>query len=310
MTSSTNSSDVMQGRPRRLILWCLPRTGSTVLAKCLSFLDEDTQVWFEPYNLCRLASIKVKKETGHAMPKEPNEELLKKIQNESSEQKNDSPPMKVDPKLLTYGGVRDALDESERRTVVVKEMAVASYDSYDYIPKGYRHILVIRDPTRVISSFRKMVMKNRIDLPPDADLEKVHPTYPTHHWFGEMHALWKHFTKVGINPLIIDTEDFLANPKPFIKKICEVMDVEYRDGLLEWDASTDVIKTWKNGCPDAYTSERMSQSQTFKRAYESSGFAQTDPKPLPQNLTQDVFRIIAQCVDSYNEMYPHRFVPE
>lgn len=210
-----------------------------------------------------------------------------------------------------YAGVQKSIEESERRTVIVKEMAVASFDSYDYLPKGYRHILLIRDPTRVISSFRKMVMEHRGEEFADADLEKVHPTYPTYHWFGEMHALWKHMTKGGDNPLIIDTEDLLANPSPFLKKICEVMEVEYRDGLLKWEASKDVIKkNWKNGCIEMYTADGVAQSQVFKKAFESSGFVETNPKPLPQNLTKDCIRIIGQCVDFYNEMYPHRFIPE
>lgn len=300
-------------KDRRLILWCIPRTGSTALAKCLSFLDEDTEVWFEPFNLCRMVSIGTKKQSGHQLPKQytGNEMMFNMVVEGFKQTLKLGNDVSADPLLFAYGGVKKSLEDSERRTVVVKEMAVASYESYDYIPEGFRHILFIRDPARVIPSFRKMIIGRMAPEFADADLEKVHQTYPTHHWYGEMHALWTHLkTNVDANPLIIDTEDFLANPAAYLKKICETIGVEYRDALLKWEASTDALKKWKNGCIDYYTLDDLAQSQIFKRAYESSEFVPTSPKPLAENLTPDCVRIIGKCVDIYNEMYPHRFIPE
>ena len=44
-------NDELSGESRTM-LWCVPRSGSTALTKCLSFID-GIEVWFEPYNNCR-----------------------------------------------------------------------------------------------------------------------------------------------------------------------------------------------------------------------------------------------------------------
>lgn len=48
---STSGSDDVKDAPVRVFLWSLPRTCSTVLLKCMSFVDH-CAVWMEPYNMC------------------------------------------------------------------------------------------------------------------------------------------------------------------------------------------------------------------------------------------------------------------
>ena len=57
-------------KPRRLLLWCVPRSCSTALAKCLSHVHPDTQVWIEPYNLSRTATILAKRDMDVDLPKD------------------------------------------------------------------------------------------------------------------------------------------------------------------------------------------------------------------------------------------------
>ncbi|KAJ8038301.1 hypothetical protein HOLleu_15683 [Holothuria leucospilota] len=45
--------DGSKSKPLRVFLWIVPRANSTVLTKCLSFMD-DTVVWMEPYMACHL----------------------------------------------------------------------------------------------------------------------------------------------------------------------------------------------------------------------------------------------------------------
>ncbi|XP_071481504.1 uncharacterized protein [Diadema antillarum] len=300
-------------KPRRLILWCNPRSGSTALAKCLTNLDEDTDVWFEPFTFSRFTGVHAKKMSNIDLPKEltGNEAIFHGIA-QSIQARFPSRP-KVNAELLAYGGIKQNLEDSATRTVVVKDMAVAIHDWYDYIPSGFRHVILIRDPRRVVPSFRKMIIDYRKLDPNDnsIDLEEVHPSYPTLNWYGEIYALWKHIReKFEPNPLIIDTEDFLADPATYLRKICELIDVEYRDDLLEWDPSMDAIKKWKHCCIELYTSGVAPDALLFKRAFSSSKFVPTSsPIPSLEDLTPDCVRIIGKCQDLYNEMYQHRFKP-
>ncbi|XP_072181536.1 uncharacterized protein [Diadema setosum] len=311
--ATTSEQDAREQRqPRRLILWCNPRSGSTALAKCLTYLGEDTEIWFEPFTFSQLSEMHAKKMIMD-LPKEftGNEAIFHGMA--KTIQAYFPYPSKVNPELLAYGGIKKNLEASSSRAVVVKAMAVAIHDFYDYIPSGFRHAIFIRDPRRVVPSFRKMMIDFKKLDPNDnsIDLEEVHPSYPTLHWYGEIYALWKHIReKFEPNPLIIDTEDFLADPATYLRKICELIDVEYRDDLLEWDPSMEAIKKWKHCCNELLTSGGVSGALLFQRAFCSSKFVPTSsPTPSLEDLTPDYVRIIGKCQDLYNEMYQHRFKP-
>ena len=195
-------------------------------------------------------------------------------------------------------------------------MVVTSYLSYDYFPTGFRHILLIRDPHRVIPSVHRAELgklpQEKQELEQDQDLQKFSVTYPDLHWFGEMYNLWKHLKAKGeSDPVIIDTEDLLSNPEPYLKKICETLCVEYRQELLSWDASTDIIKKWKNAVTGDFSKRRASRSKHRRRATESSMFVQDDfPNGTSAETTPDCISIINKCLGLYQEMYKHRFIPE
>lgn len=49
MDQSQNSGEC---EPTRVMLWSIPRSLSTVVTKCISFID-GMEVWFEPYFICQ-----------------------------------------------------------------------------------------------------------------------------------------------------------------------------------------------------------------------------------------------------------------
>ena len=56
-TSEKEGHEVLAGS--RTCLWCVPRVGSTALAKCLAFI-EDAVVWSEPFVFPKYARIEYK----------------------------------------------------------------------------------------------------------------------------------------------------------------------------------------------------------------------------------------------------------
>ena len=53
----------------RTFLWCVPRSSSTALMKCLSFVD-DLEAWFEPYLFAHVAARHYKRTTNSDLPRE------------------------------------------------------------------------------------------------------------------------------------------------------------------------------------------------------------------------------------------------
>ena len=64
---SSVSSESYHGS--RTILWCVPRSVSTALMKCLSFIS-DTEVWFEPYSMCYGARLEYRRTMNTDLPME------------------------------------------------------------------------------------------------------------------------------------------------------------------------------------------------------------------------------------------------
>ncbi|XP_041463509.1 uncharacterized protein LOC121414458 [Lytechinus variegatus] len=334
----------------RLIIWCVPRSGSTALLKCLSFLpehpttkdsndlatcsyekDDDlrtvtttengAEVWFEPYNMSRYVRMASRKVHNEELPTEldGNEdkyyralkavELMLPLVPGGLKNPN--------PYLISLKGIQQTLENSQSKIVVVKDMASGIHGHFNFIPAGFRHVFLIRDPRQVFPSLRKLFvgfLKLDEEAMSKADIQKFHPFYAAHHWFGELYDLWKHVRSTfDPNPLILDTADLLRHPESCLRKICEAIGVGYQEGLLEWSASVDVVGRWKNGVSESLSADNVLETMGMKRAFESSRFvppAATQPPSAPSTLTQDCIRITKECDGWYNEMYEHRFVPK
>ena len=72
-------SSVRKKHGSRTILWCIPRSVSTALMKCLSFI-EDNEVWSEPYSFCYAAKVEYRRAMNADIPidYEGNEEAFQK----------------------------------------------------------------------------------------------------------------------------------------------------------------------------------------------------------------------------------------
>ncbi|XP_063954712.1 uncharacterized protein LOC129259337 [Lytechinus pictus] len=342
---STNSA----AAGHRLIIWCVPRSGSTALLKCLSFLrehpttkdsnglatcshekDDDSgtdtttengaEVWFEPYNMSRFVRMASRKVHNEELPPEldGNEENYYRALKAVDLMLPLVPGglKNPNPYLISLKGIKQTLETSKSKIIVVKDMACGIHGHFNLIPARFRHVFLIRDPKQVFPSLRKLFLGFlRLDeeAMSKADIQKFHPFYSEHHWFGELYDLWKHVRSTfDPNPLILDTADLLRHPEPCLRKICEAIGVGYQDGLLEWSASPDVVGRWQNGISESLGAKNLRETMGMKRAFESSRFvppATTQPPRAPSTLTPDCVRIIKECDGWYKEMYQNRFVP-
>ena len=72
-------NDVTCGERSRNILWCVPRSGSTALTKCLSFID-GIETWFEPFCYCQYIMDVVQERLNLSLPHgyEGNEDIFRR----------------------------------------------------------------------------------------------------------------------------------------------------------------------------------------------------------------------------------------
>ena len=132
---------------------------------------------------------------------------------------------------------------------------IVSRDTYHYLPEGYTHTFLIRDPLRMMYSYRKLLytmVKSAGLLSSElADNEQAYDLERDDRFFTqcpgyfvkEQYDLWVYVKETfNPNPLVIDTEDLLRKPKETLFAYCSVVGLPYSDNLLKWDGSMDVVK--------------------------------------------------------------------
>eukprot|EP00057_Strongylocentrotus_purpuratus_P013982 XP_011668456.1 PREDICTED: uncharacterized protein LOC105440231 [Strongylocentrotus purpuratus] len=306
-------SDKSHARSRtilcRTILWCVPRSVSTALARCLSAIG-DNQIWFEPFCYCYLAKVEFERITGRKLPKDirGNEQTF--LEASSILQKLTASNFK--PDFISYPSIKRKLEEADSPHVFVKEISNGYVDELRFLPRGYRHAFLIRHPLRTISSFRTSVFHNLLDqgkLDGEAanettfDIVKHNPYYASGFHFKEVHTIWK-FVRENMDrsPIVIDGDDLLANPADLLPKICRVVGLPYDERLLTFDPSIESLNSWVTGADDML----MNIVNFYNTAMTTTHFIPAKEMPRRDQLTPDVIRCVDEAMSYYTEMYETR----
>ncbi|XP_072172313.1 uncharacterized protein [Diadema setosum] len=310
-TNSMASVAAGDGEGARVFLWCIPRTVSTALTKCLSFID-GMEVWFEPYVYCKLTTFEVKHATGQDIPMEldGNEEIFAK----ATELMRKMTGTNIQTDRIAYANVKKQLETRRGKHVFVKDMGFGvDKKTRSYLPWGYRHTFLIRSPERTVYSFRNTYLKHfrkRGILSESAtktfnlkrDCFHMSPGY----YVRDVYDMWNYVRdEIDPNPIVIDTDDLLNNPRVMLRKYCELVGLPFSESLLQWDASMDICKTWKQCADDMI----FKMANFYGRAVHSSSFMpNSDPLPR-EKMTSDVIDGIEETMKYYHEMYEHRITP-
>ncbi|XP_071498619.1 uncharacterized protein [Diadema antillarum] len=306
MSSTGESTD----SGARVILWCVPRTISSALAKCLGAI-EGTEIHFEPYTYSYLAGRSYKAVSGDEIPKvyEGNEEALDKAaQIIASEAQTD-----VDPKRLAYASVKNLLETSSSKHVFVKDMGAGlTDDTFQFLPERYQHTFLIRNPKRSINSYRKAMYTQFSQLgllegeaanEQTYDVERDDKYFPPGCYMKELYDVWKSVREnIDSDPIVIDADDLLNKPAEVLSAYCAAVGLPYSESLLEWDASIDSLKSWKAAGDNLV----IDVVNFYGTAMRSSKFFPASK--FPENLTPDVIRCSDRVMKYFDEMYESRLI--
>ncbi|XP_072178239.1 uncharacterized protein [Diadema setosum] len=306
-------------KPSRLCILCLPRSGSTSLLKCLSFF-EDSEVWFEPFVIGRLVKTEYKRNTGRELPTEWDEAHAEQFEQAATFMQAIN-KQQVNGKNYAFSEIKRSIESSQKPVVIVKDMGTSFLGRLQYLPSpdmGFKYVFVIRNPYGAIASFRRASLQTWRNYKTFTGSDEEFDLFTDDRYYRSpggcfriLHGVWKHVReKIDPNPLVIDTEDFLADPKAFLQKICEVAGLRYHDGLLQWDPTPAVVKTWRNA---GGVNHLLGESLVafHGTAINSSCFfpRKRQAPPDRSTLTPDVLRAVDEGMEFYMDMYQHRFVP-
>ncbi|XP_071477283.1 uncharacterized protein [Diadema antillarum] len=297
--------------PGRAILWAVPRSRSSILAKCLAAMPE-TSVWFANYMLADWVNRVYVEQTGEDLPAEycGNEAAYAK----AAELMVNLKHFKASPERMGYGDVKRQIESDDSKYVFVKDQAhgVFSERARQFVPAGFNHVFLIRDPTRVFSSIQNAMVRilgERGENTDNLNIFRDDPCIYEHlELYKAQHDLWQYVRKqTGSEPLIIDSHDMATNPRPIVKEVCDRVGFPYQESLLSWQPSGLLTTGWKLPTPHyMYSHQQYYTSALKSTCFVSPGEEGAGPIPRDQ-LTDDLIECVDVSMPYYQEMSKHKF---
>ncbi|XP_038069773.1 branched-chain-amino-acid aminotransferase-like protein 1 [Patiria miniata] len=285
----------------RLMIWTVPRSTSTVLAKCLSCVD-NSKVFFENYVAASL--LDPTRQLGKYQNAELEEAMGAAFKN-ASEVAGISAGFEASE--CNYQWVKEQLEKAhvEKKFIFCKDMAYAISDQMEFLPKGYRHLFLIRHPLKVFPSWKKMLQR-MAKLPPDEFSLTDFPTriFTKGHGFREIHELFEYVTKeLGQEAIIIDADDLLQDPKGILSALFKLIGLPFEEKILHWEAGNAVTERW--------TIPRLllrgdQLGGFYKNALDSTCFLKPGALPDRSSVSPDILRVVDASMPLYEKMYAQR----
>ncbi|XP_033639364.1 branched-chain-amino-acid aminotransferase-like protein 1 [Asterias rubens] len=234
----------------RVLLWTVPRTCSSILLKSLSNIP-DSQMIFELFSTAyNFGPDKLRPTFNNVVY---NYEGIKLDGNGLLQ----LPGSGFMSSICTFEWVKRQLeaDYQGKKVIIAKEMAPWLNGRYELIPKGYRHVFLIRSPYKVFPSWKKQkktfleCMGGKLK-PEDPVLDPLPQNTHPGLVYKEITDLLQHIKENNFDtdPIIIDSDDLLQNPKEILSAVCSRVGIPYSDSLLSWEAGVSVADQWMTSC--------------------------------------------------------------
>ena len=147
---------------------------------------------------------------------------------------------------------------------------------HDWIYK-LNNIFLIRNPNAVVASY----IKSRAEITPE-DIGLI-----------QQSELYGELRNEGHSPMIIDSNDFLANPKIYLQALCTQFNFPFEDAML----------SWPQGPRD---SDGIWAKYWYKAVWNSTGFETRLDQQI--KLNKEHQHIANACMPAYEKLYSKRIV--
>lgn len=151
------------------------------------------------------------------------------------------------------------------------------------------HTFLIRHPQKAVPSYARLCYPG---APTGFDYFD-----PAEMGYKELRLLFDFIREeTGRTPLLIESEELLAQPVKVVRGWCEHVGIEFTEGMLEWDDAPETrthFEKWTGFHDDAAASKGVGRQSPAQDAAPSQ--KKQEPKPLSPELQQAV----DDCMDDY-----------
>ncbi|XP_063969294.1 uncharacterized protein LOC129281610 isoform X2 [Lytechinus pictus] len=308
------------GKPFRVMMWCVPRSISTAITKCFSFI-ENTEIWFEPYCSIFMSAQGVQA-AGLDFPKTKADikSFQRTIQalDEDHQLRKTYDAKQLDTTFLLHSTLQEALNSVPAdKNIFVKDIAHGATGHYCDLPgkqAGFRHTFLIRNPERVFPSWRSLLYKIEKKFPRPRqkvlqedtfnfieDAAYVAPGFS----YKCQYDLWRYVREnYDDEPVVMDVDEMLANPGKLLPKYFKAVGMPWDDRYLRWDPSPEGALQWR--WMFKIDLEQDWIAMVHKGSLMSSEFRPSKPTIPRSQMTPDVIKAVDETIGYYNEMAKNR----
>jgi hypothetical protein len=146
---------------------------------------------------------------------------------------------------------------SQTKNVFVKGMAHHYLMPTPNFILDWENVILIRHPKKLIASFSKVIAAPSLN---DIGIKKA----------SELFLFLKNS---GKTPVVIDSDELLANPENYLKRLCTRLNIPFMKAMLSWK---------KGGIPE----DGVWAAHWYNNVHNSEGFAvqKSSSQPLPEKL--------------------------
>jgi hypothetical protein len=255
----------------RIILWTNPRSVSTAFARSIRELHS-VKTLIDPY--CSLYYY-----NGPGI-RSPDSDPRRKLTN--------------DTRLFDkeYKAIGDSFlaPYEDVDAVFIKDMAICVEGRYeDYISgpfSKFKHTFLIRHPKKSAISQYKVCKEGDYPF-----------SYPG---VRQVHEMYKVVQQIDPNPLVVDADDLLENPKEMMKLYCSATGLPFTEDMLKWEQEEIKECNW-------FPTYKL----WYGAAMSSTGFRK--PKLSSEEPLSNYPKIVEECVRDelpyYEALYEVRAKP-
>ncbi|XP_070538938.1 uncharacterized protein [Ptychodera flava] len=195
-----------------------------------------------------------------------------------------------------FSEVKSTLEDSfpGYRGVFVKDMAIymVATGKMDYVPDGYRHAFLIRNPIKCVTSQYRTWSKDNVD--------RLFEIIPSETGYREMLELYQYIRDVkGQTPMVIDADDdLLRDPATTMKKFCDFVGFEFKESMLHWKPGRPKEWSW-----DGAWYGTVASSAGFVRNPETQSSSEVEDISLYPSYVQEA---IQDTQPYYEKLYSLR----
>ncbi|XP_077990668.1 uncharacterized protein LOC144444989 [Glandiceps talaboti] len=260
----------------RVMLWRLPRTRGTVFEMSMASVPS-FKIFHNPYTIAYLwgedRSVVLAKES--AIPGYKYAEEVEELESD-------------------YPG---------KTAVFGKDIPHFLNGNMDYLPVGYLHTFLIRDPKKSCLSYYK-VFKAGISEKLEDDVREKYLSYMIN-----MKPLWDLYCHVTgalqQKPIIIESDDLVTSPREVLQKYCSETGLPFHESMLNW-------KPGNTGHWPQKVLDLQSRSGVYNAALTSTCFLPPTKEPGATSYTdepelpEEIWKIIESNQAIYHDMYQRK----